>query len=88
MIGFFVRNAEGDIAFACPPENPKIASFHYLREPRILMAELAAGGEESFTSEMAAELHEALTQASRILVAEMTEAGDIRREYWADLTAS
>lgn len=88
MIGMFMRNAEGDVAFTCPSDTPKISSFHYVSDARIMTAQTKVGREETFTSEIAPELHAALIDVSRILVAEVDATGNEISEYWAYLSTS
>ena len=87
MIGVFVRNLEGDVGFARPDGTyPDIARFHYAPLTKIMTVTTIDGHEETFTSEMTPDLHEALQSADQIIVAHIGNEGDPVQEYWAELT--
>lgn len=89
MIGVFVRNAAGEVGFLRPPGETDIvdiAAFHYAPHARIMTVETVDGGDETFTSEIAPELHEAFVSATQVLVAHLDERGEPTHEYWTPLS--
>ena len=89
MIGFFLRNKQDEICFALAKKEPHdIASFHYLPGPRIIAAAFSNGDEETITSEIAQDIHDALVKAKIIFVAELNEKAEAVREYAVPLKIS
>lgn len=91
MIGIFVRNESGDVGFARPLScvRVRIAGFHYAADMRVMTVTDAGGQEETFTSEIAPELHSAFLSATQVLVADIDDVtGEPMNEYWVDLTVS
>ena len=88
MIGIFLRNKENEICFAQMSREGEIASFHYAAHARMITVIMTDGEEETVTSEIAPEIHEALVPARQILVALLDDAGELEREYWAELSVA
>ncbi len=86
MIGIFLRNKENEICFVQMSREGEIASFHYAAHARMITVIMTDGEEETVTSEIAPEIHEALAPAKQILVALLDDEGELEREYWAELT--
>ena len=86
MIGIFLRNEENEICFVQVSRDEEIASFYYVARARMITAIMADGEEETVTSEIAPEIHQALVPATRILIAHLDEKGEVEREYWAALS--
>ena len=86
MIGIFLRNKENEICFVQVSRNGDIASFHYAAHAKMITVIMTNGEEETVTSEIAPEIHEALVPAERILVALLDDEGELEREYWTELS--
>jgi hypothetical protein len=86
MIGIFLRNRDNEICFVQVSKDEDIAAFHYTADPRIMTVMLETGEEETITSEIAPEIHEALVGQDQVLVALLDDTGELEREYWAEMT--
>jgi hypothetical protein len=86
MLGLFLLNAEGNICFVQDSRAPDIASIHYAPQSKMVVAVLKDGHEETFSSEIIPEIHEALLACEKILAVYLDTKDEVQREYEVPLT--
>lgn len=81
MIGLFLINKQGRLAFAQIGAHVKIEAFRYVRDAKLCLVLHSDGTEEMFTSEQPPEISAKLETISEILVAHIDEDGSTKDEY-------
>lgn len=81
MIGLFLINKQGRLAFAQFGAHVKIEAFRYVPDVKLCLVQHSGGTEELFTTEQPPEIAQKLESIGEILVAHIDEDGGTKDEY-------
>lgn len=85
MIGFFLINKQGQLAFTQLGQHKQIAGFRYHEGAAMCMVELETGEEDAFNEQTPPAVVTAMKANTQILVAHLDKQGETLAEYFVPM---